>query len=428
MTRRTVLPILLIACALAPTRQVGAQTDHAFESVHALRKAISAAAADPRAEQRQHATGQIWQTVVDAGDIPFVRGDSALFLWRGASDRVSVAGDFNGWRPDADSLARIGESDIWMRAISLPRGARIEYKFVVGARDARWLVDPANPRVAFGGAGENSELRMPDWRENPLAVPNPDIQVGLFNDAVESYSVLFDDPVTFWLYTPAAAAGKSKLPVIYATDGQEYADPRLGALPTIVDNLIEAGLIEPCLVVFVSPIRVDSASGREVNLRRTQYVGDSAFASFVATELVPLVDAIYPTRPDRNARVILGTSLGGLFATMMGVEHGDVFGKLAIQSPAYWVTVADSPFGWSGAPMVERVADVAPGTLTIAMSSGTIRDSNADAVEVRDALIQAGQHVRYFESAEGHSWTNWRNCLPDLLTALLPASGHAVEK
>ena len=79
-------------------------------------------------------------------------------------------------------------------------------------------------------------------------------------------------------------------------------------VPRRRDNLVADGRVEPCVVVFVDP----RWAGQ--NRRQQQYVQNPGFAAFVAEELVPTIDAAYRTRPDRESRVILGTSLGGVFA------------------------------------------------------------------------------------------------------------------
>jgi Carbohydrate-binding module 48 (Isoamylase N-terminal domain) len=71
--------------------------------------------------------------------------------------RVEVAGDFNGWRPEATPLRR-GEGGVWSARIPLSPGKRYEYMFLV---DGAWVGDPAAPATAddgFGGANAVLEL------------------------------------------------------------------------------------------------------------------------------------------------------------------------------------------------------------------------------------------------------------------------------
>src|SRR5688572_19571229 len=63
---------------------------------------------------------------------------------------VSVAGEFNGWAPDAWPMTR-GEGGVFRREARLAPGV-YRYKFVV---DGEWTHDPKNPRRdpdAFGNS------------------------------------------------------------------------------------------------------------------------------------------------------------------------------------------------------------------------------------------------------------------------------------
>lgn len=66
--------------------------------------------------------------------------------------QVNVAGTFNGWDPERDSLTRSG--DTWTIEVEAEPG-RVEYKFIV---DGQWITDPANPEKARDGEFENSVL------------------------------------------------------------------------------------------------------------------------------------------------------------------------------------------------------------------------------------------------------------------------------
>jgi 1,4-alpha-glucan branching enzyme len=74
-----------------------------------------------------------------------------------AATQVAVAGDFNGWRPEATPLRR-GEGGVWTVQLPLAPGKRYEYMFVV---DGAWVADPSAPATSddgFGGANAVLEL------------------------------------------------------------------------------------------------------------------------------------------------------------------------------------------------------------------------------------------------------------------------------
>ena len=70
---------------------------------------------------------------------------------------VKVAGNFNGWRPDATPLKNTGAGE-WVVHLTL-RSGQYEYLFIV---DGRWTEDPqAAQRKANPHGGFNSVLLVP---------------------------------------------------------------------------------------------------------------------------------------------------------------------------------------------------------------------------------------------------------------------------
>lgn len=69
--------------------------------------------------------------------------------------RVELAGDFNGWRPEAAPLTRAGGT-AWVTTVRVAPG-RHEYTFVIDGR--RWVPDPAAAEIVDDGfGGKNAVL------------------------------------------------------------------------------------------------------------------------------------------------------------------------------------------------------------------------------------------------------------------------------
>ncbi|MEM1043795.1 MAG: alpha/beta hydrolase-fold protein [Bacteroidota bacterium] len=386
-----------------------------FETFQQFTDSLEAVAAIPDPDEREAATDAFWDALVAAEQVPFALGDSVAYLYRGPGTTVRLAGDHNRWNPSAEAaLAFVGQSDVRWRIHRFPEAARLEYKLV---RDGTWILDPANPHQQWGGFGPNSELRMPAWVFPEETVRDPDAPAGAFTPNRTLASAALGYTVTYRVYTPAGYDALTDLPVVYVTDGHEYSDDRLGALRTVLDNLIYEGRAEPVIAVFVDP-RVNGQ-----NRRAEQYVQNPAFAAFVADELVPAIDAAYRTRPDRDGRVILGTSLGGLFSAYLGLEHPDVFGKLAIQSPAFWAS--ETP-DWTGPSIYDRMQGTEAGLFEVYMSTGTINDTEDGARRMR-GILAPNQGLVYHEVPESHSWGNWRALLDEVLLALVPGQTTDTE-
>ena len=150
--------------------------------------------------------------------------------------------------------------------------------------------------------------------------------------------------VTVYL-PPGYANSTDRYPVLYANDGQ---DMRAVGLQATLARLYDEQAIEPVIVVAIDMLQ-DRASGYGLSDRKRgqSVVGGSRigaiglraadYSSWVATALVPYVDAHYRTRADAGQRTVMGWSLGALNAFNLGWEYPDVFGKVGAMSPSFWL-------------------------------------------------------------------------------------------
>lgn len=144
---------------------------------------------------------------------------------------------------------------------------------------------------------------------------------------------------------PGYAAANARYPVLYANDGQDMA--AVGLRETL-DKLYAEHAIQPVIVVAIDML-ADRASGYGLSDRkaRKSVVGDSRigpigsrayeYSDWLATELVPYIDAHYRTEASVQGRTILGWSLGGLNAFNLGWQYPDVFGRVGAFSPSFWL-------------------------------------------------------------------------------------------
>lgn len=201
------------------------------------------------------------------------------------------------------------------------------------------------------------------------------------------------------MYLPAGYGELAALPVIYATDGHEFADARAGAMVTVLDNLIAAGRIEPVLVVFIDPRDPDTGLTR----REIEFLGNPSYQAFIATELVPAIDSAYRSDPTAGRRAILGVSYGAVNAAACGVLYPEVLGLVAMLSPCFPDDALYAAY---------RAAAQLPHRFFL--SSGYPWD--CDARTMKGVLEDKEVALTYMELPEGHSWGQWRSLIVDMLT------------
>ncbi len=149
----------------------------------------------------------------------------------------------------------------------------------------------------------------------------------------------------------------------------------------------------------------------------------------------PAVDALAPTDTAREATGILGSSLGGLMTATAAAEHGDVFSRFGIFSPAIPGGQGFILRGLRTARPVPERAYVDIGlleALEVAADPARrrwMRTYPRDAFRVRDALLRAGlrepETLRLVLDPDGiHHESSWRRRLPDALRFLFDADAR----
>ena len=159
------------------------------------------------------------------------------------------------------------------------------------------------------------------------------------------YSTILKEQRKIWVYTPDMKAGMQgpgkRYPVVYLLDGEGHFESVAGMIQqlsqvngnTIVPEMIVVGIpntdrtrdLTPTHVVSDPPM-MDSNSSKSTG-------GGENFASFMAKELMPHIDSLYPTQP---FRVLIGHSFGGLTVMNIITNHTNLFNAYIAIDPSMW--------------------------------------------------------------------------------------------
>lgn len=356
-----------------------------------------------------------WNHLIEAKKIPLVVEDSVAFLFRGASKSVSWIGDFNDWgyRKEVDTKGKrlAANSDVWIFKASFPKDARLDYRVLVDGTN--WILDPYNEHQQWSGVGggsPNSELRMPEWKPDPITTSTlDDAKHGKITKDKLMNSKMLGYQVTYSVYLPNGYDALKTYPVIYVTDGYEYMHERLGNMVTILDNLIHLRKIEPVIAIFLDhrePVN------RSNNRRMNELALNQKYLAFMTEEFLPFVEKGYGISKEPSKRAVIGSSMGGLSAAFFAFSKPDVFGLAGIQSPSFWFR-----------PEIYKVCDNPenPPVKTF-MTTGKIYDAEEGALKMKGILDKNTCKYQYMEVNQSHSWGNWRDTIDDILVYFFPAS------
>jgi enterochelin esterase family protein len=353
----------------------------------------------PTAAERDSVIQLFMDFAQNNGGFPYTEEDRAHFIYYNSASSVGVPGDFNGWTPTADVMTRITLTNFFYLIKVFEMDARLDYKYYLNG--STWILDPLNPNQVWGGYGPNSELAMPDYVQPPEIQYYPGFDHGTVS-AHTIASTVMGQTFNYDVYLPPYYdPGRPEgYPVAYMLDGQEYL--ALASIDNTVDYLINQGLAAEMILVMQEP-----------NNRNVEYWLNEPFVSFMADELVPVIDATYNTVASPAGRAISGVSLGGLTSTFVCIHRPDVFGHCAAQSPSYWVD--------NGAilDLVETMGF--DPDIRVYMDWGTYEPSiQGPAITARDWVTANGNPIVANEYHEGHSWGQWRAHIDDGLKFFFP--------
>lgn len=237
-------------------------------------------------------------------------------------------------------------------------------------------------------------------------------------------------PVVIYLPPGYRRDTRRHYPLLLLHDGQNVFDPSTAYIPgqhwrarETADALLAQRRIEPLIIAAV----YHGAEKRllEYTPTRTRRLGGGGAAlhgRMVIDELLPWLRARYRISPRPSNTGAGGSSLGGLVSLWLGLEHPEVFGRLAIFSPSVW---------WDRRAILKQAERLNHSRRPrIWLDMGTTEGETPGAHLLDARLLKAmlvgkgwreGRSLHYFE-AEGatHSESAWAARLPLALQFLYP--------
>jgi predicted alpha/beta superfamily hydrolase len=278
------------------------------------------------------------------------------------------------------------------------------------ARPASFLRDPSD-----------AIPRLESYRFHSAILPEPEHRALL----VHLPRVYFEQP-------------HRRFPVLYLHDGQNLFDERTAFIPghpwyahTTADQLAAERTIEPLILVGIA----------NTGLRRmAEYTptpdpkhgggeGDR-YARLLLEEVKPFIDRTYRSRPEPEHTGLGGSSLGGLISLYLGLQHPNVFRKLAVMSPSLW---------WDRRSILTLIPALLEGTaprpplriwLDMGMEEGVrhLHDTDQLFQILKELGWRPGIDLRYQRIAgAGHNEDAWGERFGDVLQFLYPRNPNLAE-
>jgi len=252
----------------------------------------------------------------------------------------------------------------------------------------------------------------------------------------EGYSSRYlPTPRTLIVYLPGIYEKNPGLrfPVLYLQDGQNLFDPATSFIPGMdwrvgqtADALIARAAIEPLIIVGI--YNTGKKRVREYTPSRDRKLGGGGadrYARMLRYEIMPFIESQYRTLGGAHNTALGGSSLGGLLTIYLGLKLPQVFGKLAVLSPALW---------WNQRWVLDYAARRrGKNRPRIWLDAGTNEGGRTldDVRKLRDILLQKGWQLDrdfHFEEIQGaqHNEAAWAQRVAPFLQFLFPPRESAV--
>ena len=201
-------------------------------------------------------------------------------------------------------LDPIGESGLWAAVVDVPDDEKFNYEFTLDER-------------RFGGG----TVAMPGWAAPPEASERPGQPYGMYVE-LSFRSTVLDNDRTGWIYVPSAYDPSEPAALMVFQDGDAYKREHVGV---VVDNLIADGAMPVAILALLNPgVNDDGTPNRSVEYDSL----DDRYATFLAEEVLPRLEADYTLRDDPASRAIAGASSGGICAFTVAWQRPDLFGRV----------------------------------------------------------------------------------------------------
>jgi len=165
--------------------------------------------------------------------------------------------------------------------------------------------------------------------------------IGLLKTIKDFYIPQLKTKRRIWIYLPPEYENSQKrYPVLYMHDGQSLFAENLSYdgswhVDTIIDKLFNNKKTEGVIIVAVD--NAGKNRMREYNPWEDMGGRGQLYSDFLIQTLKPYIDDSFRTMSQREYTGIMGSSMGGYISTYIALKNQDIFSKVGLLSPAYWL-------------------------------------------------------------------------------------------
>lgn len=237
------------------------------------------------------------------------------------------------------------------------------------------------------------------------------------NGKVEDITIFSEElqeDMQLLVYLPYNYSPLYKYSLVIASDGKDYF--QLGRVPRLVDELLEKREIENIIFVGLPYKSVDDRN-KKYEPTGAQH---AAYLRFLAHELVPYLDELYPTYQVGMGRTLIGDSLAATVSLMAALKYPNIFGRVILQSPKVGPEMMEAVSSFNMANSFTVYHVIGKGETEVKLTSGKTANFLEPNRELHKLMAEKAFPVFYEEFDGDHTWKYWQ---PDLRRALIQNFG-----
>lgn len=227
---------------------------------------------------------------------------------------------------------------------------------------------------------------------NCNAQTNSKITIGVIETI---QSKILDEKRDCWVYVPHSdqneKPSKQRYPVVYLLDGNAHFYSLVGLTDHLGKNaicpeMIIVGIVNTNRTRDLTPSRISPDSISADRYKLDENDGGDKFMAFLEKELMPYIDAKYPTEP---YKMLIGHSLGGLTTMNTLLHRPDLFNSYIAIDPAL---LDDGKFLLQASKSLLSTNDFTRKSLFVGIAN--TMEPGMDTIKVRTDTDRATGHIR----------------------------------
>lgn len=254
---------------------------------------------------------------------------------------------------------------------------------------------------------------------------------------ITHFSKLLNKEKSFNAYIPTDAKPNEQFPALYILHGA------YGSYKDWTDKTNVAELAENYRMIIIFPDGAEFGWYVDSPVEK-----DSQYESYIIKELIPLTDKLFPTIASKEARCIMGLSMGGHGAFLLSAKHPDMFISASAMSGILKITnhpdkwqiagrlgpLKDNKSIWENNSVYEQAEKFKEANVRLLFDCGeedTATGAIGDSRELHQKFTELQIPHIWREMPGTHSWTYWQEHLEEHLNfhqAVLTDTSTTLEK